>query len=155
MDTYIFTIFLIILTLIILVIYIYVWVFEIRPINDSSNNIILLGLESMAVENYLKQGKTIPATLLTFYEKPNQTDTYIDISYTYTTAPSGLSFTIYNSDDSSVIKSSKIIKNTNNFKEERIYFNNTGSNYYTIKYTLDENNNNSNNIQIARIELKV
>lgn len=156
MDSLSFVFLLFLITLSILIIAIYVWVFDIDPSRKvTSNNLLLLGLESMAVENYLIQGNVTPVNLITFYEQPNKLDTFIDISYTYTTAPTGLNFTIFNSSGSGVKTSSKTIKDVNNFKEERIYFKNTSSDYYTIKYTLGKNNNNSNNVQIVRIELKV
>lgn len=142
-------------TLSILLIAIYVYVFDINNVDRTkSSDLLTLGLESMDTESYLIQGKTIPNTLLTFYEKPSLSP-YIDIHYQYTNSPVNLNFYIYNDSDSSVYISQKTIKDINNFKVVRLYFRNTTSNYYTIKYTLDDNINNYNNIKLSKIALNV
>ena len=146
---------LLLITISILIIAIYVYVFDIQDTDDNKNKLLILGLESMDVENYLIQGKTVPNNLLTFYDQPS-VNPYVDISYEYNQNPDGLIFYIYDDQNNVVNTSKKTIKNvTNNFKVERIYFKNVKSEYYIIKYTLEDNIINNDNIQISRIALNV
>jgi hypothetical protein len=131
-------------------VFIYVWTF----ILNNRSETILLGLESMSVETYLvDSGNTV--NLLTFYETPFKKP-YLNISYFFVNDLVGtLTFTI--TDSSDVVVSTKIEnkRNISNFKTDRITFTNNGSNYYKLNYKLTENINNSDNIEIVRIELKV
>lgn len=146
---------LLLITISILIIAIYVYVFDIQDTDDNKNKLLILGLESMDVESYLIQGKTVANNLLTFYDQPS-VNPYVDISYEYNQNPVGLIFYIYDDQNNVVNTSKKTIKNiTNNFKVERIYFTNVKSEYYIIKYTLEDNINNNDNIQISRIALNV
>ena len=146
---------LLLITLSILIIAIYVYVFDIQDTDDNKNKLLILGLESMDVESYLIQGKTVPKDLLTFYDQPS-VNPYVDISYEYNQNPDGLIFYIYDHQNNRVDTSKKTIKNiTNSFRVERIYFKNVGAQHYIIKYTLEDKIINIDNIQISRIALNV
>lgn len=142
--------------LIALIFYLYIWVFEIE--NNEKEKTTLLGLENMSIENYLIEDST-KSLLLTFYDKLETRNPYIDINYLYTTQPSNLVFGVTDKDNTSLDTSSEYIKKiTNNgetFIQERIYFKNVTSDYYRLIYTLDNSSSNQNNIKILRLLLKI
>ena len=159
MDAYLISVFLLIFTLSILLIALYVWVFTVEPLNPTNeNNSKLLGLENMSVENYLIPSD-VNQDLLTFYEKPSNTDPYIEISYIYQNTPD-LHFGVKNKSGSTVNTSDVILSTTTNnngntFVQRRIYFKNLASDYYTLFYNLDDTTGSSDNVEILRLELKV
>jgi hypothetical protein len=136
------------MALLIMIIFLYIWIFVVKK------NVDLLGLEHVDIESYLVEDAS-DEVMLKFYNKTNATKPYINIAYNYTTTPIGLDFKIKNPEGNIVSYKTLTMKENNNYKELRIYFNNTKSKYYTVRYNLTDDATNANNIEIVRLELKV
>lgn len=129
----------------------FLWIYTLDPdvggVEVTEDNIVLLGLDSIAFDASLSTGTD--NLLTTFYEEPDEVNPYVSISYTYTTAPTTLTFTVKDSDGNVVSSSPSTVNNVGTYFEKRYPLTSSDSDSYTIYYTLS----GSSDVNILRIEL--
>ncbi len=148
-------IYLLIIGLIFAVAFTYVYILDIQPSQDANgaDYMVILGLESMSLDTFLIHNTLTYTSLLTFYEEAHESP-YLDISYTYTNEPTGLSFRIVDENGTVVSGSPSTVTDYNSFVEVRYPFINNESKYYSLEYILGSDDDNAENVAIVRIELK-
>lgn len=134
---------------ILLLIFIYIQVFA---INKNTKHV---ALEHIGLESYLVQGQTKGELIRTYLPPHSEPYFNIAISYPAATPPQGLEFQVFNDNNKEVSYRTTVIKETNDYKEIRVYFDNTGSKYYTVNYTLPIHANNFDTTEIVFTELRV
>jgi hypothetical protein len=138
---------LIIISLLLIYIYIYVMVIH-SPTKHISLN--TLGIDTFLTEGNVK--KEIMRTYLNPHYMP-----YINIAVSYPSdkKPIDLNFQIFDEKNKEVSYNTVTLNETETHKSVRIYFQNNGSKYYTLNYTLPVNANNFDTINIMFVELKI
>ena len=145
--------YLLIVGLVFAVVFSYIYILEINaPEESTEEKLTLLALESLNMETYLRNGVS-NAPLITFYDEPAE-NPYINIAYTYETEPATLSFKITDPNGNTVSGESSLLLQHQDFYEVRYPFTPNGSEYYVIRYTLDNAVTNIENVSIVRVELK-
>jgi hypothetical protein len=120
-------------------------------IKKTDSEKILLSLKDISFSSYLQRNVT-DQSLITFYEQPNEKP-YIDIFFTYTTIPVGLEFRILDGDSKVVSSSRSLVVEKTGHSQWRYPFENNGSQFYRLQYSLSNTSSNTNNVAITRVEL--
>jgi hypothetical protein len=138
----------ILMIVILLLVFIYIQVFA---VNKDTKHV---ALEHFGIESYLIQDRD-RSELSKFYINPHS-EPYINIAVSYPSAtpPVGLKFYVYNDQNKEVSYRESTLKETNDYKAIRLYFDNTNSKYYTVNYTLPENANNDDTIEVVFMEVR-
>lgn len=134
---------------VLLIIFIYIHVFT---INKDTKHV---ALEHIGIESYLVQGQTKGELIKTYVSPHSEPYFNIAVSYPSGTAPNGLEFQVFNDKNNEVSYRTVITKESSDYKQYRIYFDNTDSSYYTVNYTLPVHANNLDTVEIVFTELRV
>lgn len=129
----------------------FLWLYTLDPnvgrVEEEAENIVLLGLDSIAFDAALSPGND--QLLTTFYEEPDEDNPYVTISYTYITTPSTLTFVVKDNDDNTVSSTPSTANQVGKYIEKRYPLTSSDSSRYRIYYTLT----GSTDVTILRIEL--